>query len=542
MQNNIFSIIDLVIAGIAFYVFTYHLVMYIKRPASKVNLAFAISALSFSIYNFLNVLIFTANTVTKGAFWYHIQIPIADIVVLGLLWFIYYYSENKSIKITLFFTTIFTILFLLTFILWNTEYTIKLDNTFPIKVSFFNIYQITVYQATNGIIIIIQFIFFILCLGYITTNAIKKLIKTKELKDFILLFGFVFLFIGVINDILVTEQIYSSIFLVPLAYFIIIYGVAYILQDNFITLHKNVEDLNRTLDFKVKEKTKKLNNNVKKLQAALSKLKTTQNQLVHSEKMASIGQLAAGVAHEINNPVGYIKSNIEVLDQYISSIFKIINELDNWKKYNTKDKFKTLITKLISKKEEENIDYIKKDIIELVKETIEGVNQINKIVSNLKHFAHPATEDYQNTNLNKLIEQSLNLLKNEIKYIGKVLKELHDIPDVSCNKSQINQVFVNLLINSIQAIEIKKESIIKIKSYKKAKTIHIEFHDNGIGIEKKHLSKIFDPFFTTKEVGKGTGLGLSLVYGIIKDHKWYINVKSKVNKGTTFTISIPVKK
>jgi PAS domain S-box-containing protein len=268
---------------------------------------------------------------------------------------------------------------------------------------------------------------------------------------------------------------------------------------------------------------------------------TLEQQLIQSEKLASLGHLAAGIAHEINNPLGFISSNLSTLDEYVQDIkkyFSIIEELDNTGK-SEPDKLTGFLDKLLQEKEKLEIDLILDDIEKMKVETRDGINRISSLVRDLKRFAHPMEESPQLANINELIDTSLNLVKNELKYKAKVIKDYEDIPSIKCYPQQLNQVFNNILINAAQATKEKGE--VGIKTFSEDESIYIQIKDNGEGIAKENITKIFDPFFTTKKVGIGTGLGLSISLRIIEKHKGSINVQSTVGKGTTFTIKLPLK-
>ena len=282
------------------------------------------------------------------------------------------------------------------------------------------------------------------------------------------------------------------------------------------------------------------------LKKALNNLQKTQSQLVQSEKMASIGQLAAGIAHEINNPTGYVSSNLNSLAEYVedarSLIAKyraLISELKQ--DVITEEVQASISEKLDSIAELEgeiDIDFLLDDSENLIKESQEGSERIKKIVIDLKDFAHPGDQELKYADLNHNLESTLNIVWNELKYKATVTKDYGDLPEVQCYPQQINQVFMNLLLNAAQSIE--KHGEIRIVTRAVDGYVEIKISDTGPGIPKEDLSKIFDPFFTTKGVGKGTGLGLNIAYNIIKKHKGTIDVESTVGKGTTFTIRIPV--
>lgn len=274
----------------------------------------------------------------------------------------------------------------------------------------------------------------------------------------------------------------------------------------------------------------KLEESNAQLQTLLMELKKTQSQLFQSEKMASIGQLAAGIAHEINNPVGYISSNLELLQNKFNTFKTLFSEIKKLKP-ESRDKNTETTAGIDPKKE---IDYITKSI----SESLEGTKRIKNIVNALSTFTHRGDNKLKLMNINTEIENILNIIWNEIKYKSRLVKNYGDIPMIMCNQYQLGQAFMNIIMNALQAI--KEMGEIKITTYRKGNYLYVEISDNGIGIPARHLSKIFEPFFTTKEVGKGTGLGLSITYNIIKSHYGTIEVSSKVNEGTTFTIKLPV--
>jgi signal transduction histidine kinase len=263
--------------------------------------------------------------------------------------------------------------------------------------------------------------------------------------------------------------------------------------------------------------------------------------------MASIGQLAAGVAHEINNPTGFVNSNIKTLSGYVEDLlglldgyrqlFRDIREM-NIENVPMATKISEQMTAISHTENEIDIEYLRSDLPELIEESREGMDRIRKIVMDLKDFAHP--EDNQKiSDINECIESTLNIVWNEIKYKAKLEKHYEDIPPVMCYPRQLNQVIMNLLVNAAQAID--DQGVIKIKTEAIDGNARIIIGDTGKGIPKEHISKIFDPFFTTKPVGKGTGLGLNLVYNIIKKHGGTVSVESELGKGTTFTVDIPLK-
>ncbi len=269
-------------------------------------------------------------------------------------------------------------------------------------------------------------------------------------------------------------------------------------------------------------------------------------QLFQSEKMASIGQLAAGVAHEINNPTAFVSSNLKTLSEYMDDIIMLIKGYrllteDLGKTANTESlrevsaEHLKLVADLEAKAE---IDFIVEDIVNLIAESREGTGRIGRIVQNLKNFAHPGDEKLKMVNINDNIESTLNIVWNELKYKAIVCKEYGNIPDILGYPQQLNQVFMNILVNAAQSI--KENGEIRISTRVVDGYAEIKFTDTGVGIPKENLPKIFDPFFTTKDVGKGTGLGLHVSYDIVNKHNGTIEIDSMVNAGTTVTVKIPL--
>jgi len=274
----------------------------------------------------------------------------------------------------------------------------------------------------------------------------------------------------------------------------------------------------------------------KELEQAHKDLKDTQAQLLQSEKMASIGQLAAGVAHEINNPVGYVSSNMSSLKIYMAELFQLFSAYQKIEKELPDCDSKS---ELLALKEKLDLDYLRQDIDDLVDESLEGVHRVKKIVQDLKDFSHVDESEWQYADLHKGLNSTLNIVHNELKYKAEVIKEYGDLPKVVCMASQLNQVFMNLLINASHAIEVKGTVFIRT-GQQDEDWVWVEIEDTGKGITPENLLHIFEPFFTTKEVGKGTGLGLSLAYGIIEKHHGRIEVESELGVGTCFRIWLPV--
>jgi PAS domain S-box-containing protein len=306
---------------------------------------------------------------------------------------------------------------------------------------------------------------------------------------------------------------------------------------------EKIKQLNIDLNSAISE----LNSKNRDLEETLKRLRNTQAQMLQTEKMSSIGQLAAGIAHEINNPTGFVSSNLKNLADYYDAISRllvkyreILSLLEELNKLNdNKDKIAGMLAEIRQMEEEMDIEYILSDVNDLIRESRDGTDRIRKIVQDLKDFAHPGDDKLKYADINRNIESTLNIVWNELKYKANVIKELGNLPQVECYPHQLNQVFMNILVNAGQAIEKKGE--IKIVTELFEINVMVSISDTGSGIPEENLTKIFDPFFTTKEVGKGTGLGLNVAYNIIKRHKGVIDVESTPGKGTTFRITIPVK-
>jgi two-component system, NtrC family, sensor kinase len=269
----------------------------------------------------------------------------------------------------------------------------------------------------------------------------------------------------------------------------------------------------------------------------ISQLKEAQGQLLQNEKMASIGQLAAGVAHEINNPVGYFSSNLASLTSYMKEIFTLIDCYEKLEKLCPE--YSPELIEIKQLKQETDVDFLKEDIDDLLNESLEGVTRVRQIVNDLKDFSHVDEAEWQWTDIHQGIDSTLNIVANELKYKAEIIRDYGQLPNIECIPSQLNQVFMNMLVNAGHAIE--KQGKVTIKTLQKDEdTIIVEFTDSGKGIKKEDISRIFEPFFTTKPIGKGTGLGLSLSYGIIDKHSGSLSVDSEVGVGTTFRIELPI--
>jgi PAS domain S-box-containing protein len=285
-----------------------------------------------------------------------------------------------------------------------------------------------------------------------------------------------------------------------------------------------------------KAQEEELRQNLERQVQLNKKLEEAHNQLLQSEKMASIGQLAAGVAHELNNPIGFVHSNMGSLDNYLTDLFAIIDALEPGDDAGADASARLDAVRRL--KEEKDYVFVKTDVAQLMAESKDGLVRVRKIVQDLKNFSRVGESEWQWADVHIGIDSTLNIVWNELKYKCKVNKIYGDLPKIRCLPSQLNQVFMNLLVNAGQAIQTQGE--ITIRTGVDGEQVWIEVADTGSGIQKENLNRIFEPFFTTKPVGKGTGLGLSLSYSIVLKHHGRIDVASEVGKGTTFRVTLPI--
>ena len=272
------------------------------------------------------------------------------------------------------------------------------------------------------------------------------------------------------------------------------------------------------------------------LRALNQKLSGTQTQLLQSEKMASVGQLAAGVAHEINNPIAFVSSNLRTLRDYLEKIFSVLNTYEEVDK--TLPDASPQLQALQALKQKVDLDYIRSDAVDLLTESVEGAERVEKIVKDLRDFSRMDESDWQQADVHDCIDSTLNVVGHELKYKGELIKEYGDLPLIQCLPFQLKQVFLNLLVNAAQAIE--RTGTITIRTGRADDYVWITITDTGRGIDACHINRIFEPFFTTKPIGSGTGLGLSVSYGIIKKHGGTLEVSSALGQGTAFTIRLPI--
>lgn len=274
------------------------------------------------------------------------------------------------------------------------------------------------------------------------------------------------------------------------------------------------------------------------LNQTLDRLKDTQGQLVHSEKMASLGQLTAGIAHEINNPINFVFNGIDSLRRNLEDLSLVLDKYDGLDKVLTENQ---VIEEIATIKEEIDYGDLRKDLSSLVVDIKEGAVRTIEIVKGLRVFSRLDEEDMKDANINECLDATLVLLKNKTKGRIQVIKEYDDeLPDILCYPGQLNQVFMNIISNAIQAIpEDREDAEIKVSTSTTQDGIAISLKDNGTGMSNEVKERIFEPFFTTKPVGVGTGLGMSISYGIIEKHQGNLQVESELGIGTEFIINLP---
>jgi two-component system NtrC family sensor kinase len=272
------------------------------------------------------------------------------------------------------------------------------------------------------------------------------------------------------------------------------------------------------------------------LEKAYAGLKEAQLQIFQQEKMASIGQLAAGVAHEINNPMGFISSNLNTLNKYVERLAEYISVVDQNISAGSDSDYAGRVQEV---RKRLKIDRIMGDSHELIAESLDGAGRVRRIVQDLKSFSRVDQAESALIDMNGALETTINIAWNEIKYVAELHRDFGEVPPIKCFPQQLNQVFLNLLVNAAHAME-GGQGAITVSTRSDGTSLFVAVADNGKGIAEENLQRIFEPFFTTKEVGKGTGLGLSISYDIIKKHGGEIMVESQVGVGTTFTVRLPI--
>lgn len=309
------------------------------------------------------------------------------------------------------------------------------------------------------------------------------------------------------------------------------------LQEN----ERIIRDQNVVLEKKVNERTQELLVVNEDLNTAMTTLKEAQAQLVDSEKMASLGQLTAGIAHEINNPINFVTSNVNPLKRDVEILMEAITAIENvgLSESPVADKQR----QIEEYKEEIDYDYLKLEIGHLLKGINEGASRTAEIVKGLRVFSRLDEDDLKKADINEGIDSTLIIVNNLLNNI-QLVKEYGNLPLVECYPGKLNQVFMNIITNAIQAINKKHgtdaKGELRIRTSADEKYVYIKIKDNGTGMDENTMKKIYEPFFTTKDVGEGTGLGMSIAYNTIKKHNGNIHIDSKVGEGTEFTLDIPI--
>lgn len=297
------------------------------------------------------------------------------------------------------------------------------------------------------------------------------------------------------------------------------FGVLGVYED--ITEYRRIEADNRV--------------HVAELTALNTMLIEAQNQMLRSVKMASVGRLAAGVAQEIDNPFAFIHSNLVALKENVADLLSVVAAYEKLEPLLAKDP--DSLASVVQAKSTANLEFLQHDILNLIGESLDGVQRARKIVDTLKDFSRVDTAEWRLANLETGLESTLSIIWNEIKYKAKIKKDYAGIPEIECLAPQLNQVFLNLLINAVQSID--ERGVIILRTDFDEHEVWVEVGDTGRGIDPEHLERIFEPFFTTKPAGKGTGLGLSLANNIVRRHGGRLEARSKPDKGSVFRVTLP---
>ena len=279
-----------------------------------------------------------------------------------------------------------------------------------------------------------------------------------------------------------------------------------------------------------------LNESYQKLKESNSKLEEMYQQLLQSEKLASIGQLAAGVAHEINNPIAFVHANLGTLQDYVAGLLQLLAMYERAEPLLTEQA--EMLSQIERLRKRIDLAHLRSDVRDLLAESQDGVQRVRRIVQDLKDFSRVGEVERQKFDLHAGLDSTLNIVRHELKQKSEVVKEYGELPAIEGVPAQVNQVFLNLLVNAAQAIE--NDGRIVIRTGHEGDWVWVEVEDNGGGIPADIMTRIFEPFFTTKPVGMGTGLGLSLSYGIVAQHGGRIEVSSQVRKGSTFRVWLPL--
>lgn len=310
------------------------------------------------------------------------------------------------------------------------------------------------------------------------------------------------------------------------------------------TVNSRLHEINKSLDARVRERTQALESaNEALIQErdllvrANTMLDDTRSRLLDSEKMASVGQLAAGVAHEINNPIGFVNSNLGTLSEYLDDLFVMLDTYAHAEPLISRDPLAIAAIRSVSV--ERDIAFVREDAKNLLQESLAGLLRVKNIVQDLKTFSYIDQVEWNWVDLRVGLESTINIIWHELHQKAELRREFGDTPKVLCNGSQINQVLMNLLMNAAQAIG--DHGVIIVRTGAAKGEVWVEVEDDGCGILPEHQLRIFDPFFTTKPVGKGTGLGLSLAWGVAQKHGGRIELDSELGRGSRFRLCLPEK-
>lgn len=315
----------------------------------------------------------------------------------------------------------------------------------------------------------------------------------------------------------------------------------FVINNNLQATTARLQQSNQELHSEIAERRRAqalLAQKVEEIELAHTELKNAQSQMLQQEKMASIGQLAAGVAHEINNPIGFINSNLGTLRNYVTELLDVVDAYAGCHSCPPQD-MPVLLGRIQVMKQNIDFTFLREDIRKLIDESMDGATRIKRIVQDLRDFSRIGSSEWIWTDLHAGLDSTLNVLGSEIKDKAVVVCEYGTLPQVECIPAQINQVFMNLLLNATQAIT--GQGRITIRSGSDADEAWISITDNGKGIPAEAIARIFDPFFTTRPVGAGIGLGLSVAHGIVKNHGGKIEVMSQAGQGSTFIIRLPIR-
>jgi len=481
------SIPQIVMASINFYVGIYYLILYSKKPQIKEHLPFAFLCVSAGLYNIFSLGLYNSLSIEQGVFWQRLQLNMGGIISMFFIWFITVFTEQKS-RLIFKLTVAWYLVILLASFLVNPELSLTASRPAIKHINFLDISAITYYEGEAGLVYLLEMVSMGVLYVYLLILALRYYRKSRSRVFLTVIISLFIFFFGVTNDILVGLQVYSFIYLSEYMYFFIIMAMAYTLLSKFVSVQTAFEELNSTLELKVQERT--------------NALKESQDKSIQSAKMAAVGTLASGVAHEINNPLTVILG------------------------------FAQFLMKQVKK---DSLFYAPLEAIERESE------RCKKLVQSLLIYSRASKFNKEIININKSIEDSLLLIEVRTK-INNITIERdleQNLPEIIVDNNQIQQIIINLCNNAADAMP--QGGIIRVGSRQKTEYLEIIISDTGTGIPKENIDKIFNPFFTTKEVGKGTGLGLSLCYEIIQKHKGNITVKSETGKGTSFTIMLPLK-